>query len=279
MRALLALVVACSGAPAAGDHAHGLVIDRFGPRAGHLMVRAQRPDLPGADAPIDLDRAPFVTQGLDPTGKPVRYYNFDIQSDVPAELYRFRRAGQPIAGQPDVVDVIPGDAGYSDFWQITWVDVPATFVPGSVTSASQLRGLAVARSGKAIDCPIVPAGTIGREGSPRTTTLLYRGGRVTCLLFGPELTMDGDRVPTSPIYVTFASEAGPSSGFRTEPRTPQTHNVVMSLPGDLDYSPLWSVHIYDRAAFERVHDAESALAAPLVKQGPLVNCPIVATGG
>jgi len=75
-----------------------------------------------------------------------------------------------------------------------------------------------------------------------------------------------------------ASEAGPAAGFRTEPRTPQTHNVVMSLPGDLEYSPLWSVHVYDRAAFDRVHDASSATAERVVEHGPAVNRPIVWIG-
>src|SRR5213078_4037993 len=69
------------------------VIDRFSARAGHLMLRDRRPDLPGPGQPIDLDRPPFVTQGLGPDGVPVRYYNFDVQSDVPATMYRLVHAG------------------------------------------------------------------------------------------------------------------------------------------------------------------------------------------
>ena len=81
-----------------------------------------------------------------------------------------------------------------------------------------------------------------------------------------------NHIPTSPIYVTFGARP------RFAPGTPQTHNVVLSLPGDLDYSPLWDVHIYDRSAFDRVRDASTALAAPVVEHGPLVNCPIVFLG-
>lgn len=243
------------------------------------MIRDKRPGLPKPGEPIDFDRPPFITLGLGPSGEPVRYYNFDVQSPVPATLYRFRRAGQPLAGQLDVVDLIPGDPGYSDFWRIAWVDVPASFVPGSITNAGQIGGLPVVASHSAINCPIVPRGSTAREAhgvAPAVTTeLWYRNARVTCLRFGAELQLAEDRVPTSPIYVTFASEA---AGFQTEGATPQTHNVVMSLPGDLDYSPLWQVHIYDRAAFDKVRDANTALAAPLVKQGPLVNCPIVSIG-
>jgi len=280
--------LACSGAhdaakpsPSAPARAPGApVIDRFSARAGHLMVRDKRPDLPGPGQPIDLDRPPFITQGLGPNGVPVRYYNFDVQSAVPATLYRFTRGGtrEPIAGQLDVVDALPGEPGYSDFWRVSWVEVPAAFVPGSITSAAQVRDLHVEPSGGAIDCPIVPRGSTARaaHGVPpaEPVELWYRGHRVTCLRFGTELALDRDRVPTSPIYVTFGSEAA----FRTEPGTPQTHNVVLSLPGDLDYSPLWDVHIYDRSAFDRVRDASTALAAPVVEHGPLVNCPIVFLG-
>jgi hypothetical protein len=261
-------------------HPRPVVIDRFSERAGHLMTRAARADLPKPDQPIDFDRAPFITQGLGPTGAPVRYYNFDVQSDVPGTLYRFTHAGAhaAIAGQLDVVDAIPGEPGYSDFWRLVWVEVPAAFVPGSITSAAQLHGLPTVDTGTAIDCPIVPRGSTAREGHgvPRAEPieLWVRGARVTCLRFAGELAVVRGRVPTSPIYVTFGSEPA----FRTEAGSPQTHNVVLSLPGDLDYSPLWAVHIYDAAAFDRVHDETSATAAPLVKHGPLVNCPIVSIG-
>jgi len=124
----------------------------------------------------------------------------------------------------------------------------------------------------------VPAGTTARTvhgvAPPVLDGLWYRGARVQCLRFGAPLSLAGDRVPTSPIYVTFAAEPQ----FATEGATPQTHNVVLSVPGDVDYSPLWEVHVYDRAAFDRVHDAESAQAAPQIKRGPLVNCPIVSVG-
>jgi hypothetical protein len=284
----LGCCVACSGAPATPKQelpapvqgSSAPVIDRFSARAGHLMVRGKGAELPGPDQPIDLDRPPFITQGLAPDGASVRYYNFDVQSDLPATLYRFTRAGarEPIAGQLDVVDTIPGEAGYSDFWRISWVEVPPSFVPGSITNAAQVRELPAAASSSAINCPIVPRGSTAREarGVPpaEPVELWYRDHRVTCLRFGAELSLDGELVPTSPIYVTFGSEAS----FRTEPGTPQTHNVVLSLPGDLDYSPLWDVHIYDRSAFDRVRDANTALAAPLVKRGPKVNCPIVFIG-
>ena len=210
-------------------------IDRFSSTAAHLLVRDATHPLPAAGAPIDLDRPPFVTQGLAPDGSVVRYYNFDVQSPVPGVIHAYHS-----------IDVLPGDPGYSDFW----ID----------EATHQL-----------IDCPIVPPGTTAREGQPQRRELTYRGHAVMCLQFGEPLTPVDGRVPTSPIYVTFAKE-----GFRREGDTPQTHNVVFSLPGDTDYSPLWAVQIYDVRAFDLVHDEGTARRARIVKQGPLVNCPIVA---
>jgi hypothetical protein len=90
----------------------------------------------------------------------VRYYNFDIQSPVPAPRFRFTHKGrrEAIVGQRDVVDVLPGEPGYSDFWGIVWVEVPDAFEPGSVTAAAQIRGLHAEASPEAVDCPIVSVG-------------------------------------------------------------------------------------------------------------------------
>ena len=265
---VLAVVAAC-GAPT-------IAIDRFSARAGHLMVRDAANHLPAADAPIDFDRPPFVTHGLGPDGGRVHYYNFDVQPDRPAHLFRFVAPGstEPVAGQPDVVDAIPGDPGYSDFWQVGLVTMPAGAAPGSITSLDDVhaRGLVATPTDQVIDCPIVPRGSIAREGDPVRVELAYRGRRVECLRFGAPLELAGAVVPTSPIYVTFAHE----HVFRTEAgAAAQTHNVVLSVPGDVDYSPLWAVHVYDPAAFDRVHDEASAVAAPRVEDGPHVNCPVV----
>lgn len=220
MRIALVLFAAC-GAP---QQVHrGVSIDRFSPRAAHNLVGKGQ-----ADAPIDLDRPPFVTQGLAPDGSVVRYYNFDVQSPTPALLHR-----------DNSIDVIPGDPGYSDFFQLEGTQ-------------------------QVIDCPVVPRGTTAREGNPIVHELTYRGTSVICLQFGEPLTLGPDgKVPTSPIYVTPRRDGE------------QTHNVVFSLPGDTEYSPLWHLHVYDPRAFPLVHDEATALRARVVKDGPLVNCPVV----
>lgn len=276
MKRLAVVTIAACGGSAAPQHPAGagpVVIDRFSAAASHLMLRDHDVRLPAPGAPIDLDKPPFVTRGLGPDGRKVRYYNFDVQSATPMLRYRVVKPGthDPIPGQDDVIGAIPGEAGYSDFQRLAWVEAPPGFVAGSITSVDQLRGLTPQLAQVAFDCPVVPDGTTSREPhGPRFVHLRYRGHAVTCADFPGDLLLDGDQVPTSPIYVTFGSE-----GFRTEGDTPQTHNVVFSLPGDTDYSPLWQVHVYKDTAFDAVHDASSAADAPMLKDGPAVNCPIV----
>jgi hypothetical protein len=279
---LLVTAVSCGPPHAAAPTSSQVKIDRFSAQAGHLLLRSAKPALPGPDQPIDLDVPPFVTRGLGPDGSHVRYYNFDIQSDRPATRYRFVRAGthERVAGQPDVVDRIPGDPGYTDFWRLALVELPPGAEPVTRAADVHARGLTIHPDATILDCPVVPNGSTAKGGEgiapPVTTELWYRGARITCLEFGPALAVENDRVPTSPIYVSFAREGGP---FRTEDGGPQTHNVVFSVPGDSAYSPLWAVHIYDMAAFDRVHDATTAEQAPLVDpHGPLVNCPVFQVG-
>lgn len=103
-------------------------VDRFSDKAGHLMQRSATPALPAANQPIAFDSGePFITAGLGPRGEHVRYYNFDVQPTVPAPIYAFFRAGGlPVDGQLNVVDVVPGDPGYNDFWQVHKVTVPSS---------------------------------------------------------------------------------------------------------------------------------------------------------
>ena len=283
----------CGALPKAGGTVwdeKGPVIDRFSEAAGQLMTRAVMNGLPGPGEPIDLDQGPFITQGLGPDGVPVRYYNFDVQSPVPAARYVLTRslamgARERIAGQLDLVDVIPGQVGYSDFWQLIWVEVPEAVRAGEIQSVSELvaRGYPMEATDNVLNCPVVPAGSKARtrlhRESPDPDPLGYRGAQIFCMTFDDPLFLDGDMMPTSPIYVAFQRDpdqpgGGPGSGFRREKGSEQTHNVVFSVPGDTAYSPLWDVQIYAGRDFEAVHDADSALRARWIAKGPLVNCPI-----
>ena len=101
------------------DQAPIAAVDRFSDKAATIYMRTADDrlpgHLPGPNEPVDFDTGPFITQGLSPrTGKPVRYYNFDIQSTPPAPVYVLHREGEdkPVGGQLDIIDTLPGEKGY-----------------------------------------------------------------------------------------------------------------------------------------------------------------------
>jgi hypothetical protein len=253
-----------------------------------LMRRSAAPMLPGPDQSIDFEKAPFITSGLGPRGEKVRYYNFDVQPTAPAPIYVLFRAGDsmPVAGQLNIVDVVPGDPGYNDFWQVHKVSVPAGYVANSVTSKAEIiaAGHQVQLTQTLVNCPVVPDGSkaslrIG-GGSAALTTGWYKGKTIKYFSF-EEKPLMAAAVPTSPIYVAFNTNpdqpgGGPGSGFKTDSGSEQTHNVVATIPADAGYSPLWSVNVYDNAAFASVADLATAMAAPQLGAGvAMVNCPVV----
>jgi hypothetical protein len=264
-------------------------VDRFSATAGHLMVRDGQNGLPAANAAINFDQEPFVTQGFGPDGQVARYYNFDVQSDVPAKIFVLFAPGAqaPVPGQLNIVDVVPGETGYSDFWQVVKVTVPASYVANTITSAAEITAakLATEATTMVVNCPLVPPGSTATKrlggGSAALMKGWYKGKLVHYFSFEEAaLSTNGGKVPTSPIWVTFNKNpgepgGGPPSGFVTEPGSAKTHNVLGSVAGDIDYSPLWAVQIYDNADFSKVNDQTTAKAAKqLVADAALVNCPL-----
>ena len=75
------------------DQAPIAAVDRFSDKAATIYMRTADDrlpgHLPGPNEPVGFRyRTVRITQGLSPrTGKPVRYYNFDIQSTNPAPVY------------------------------------------------------------------------------------------------------------------------------------------------------------------------------------------------
>ena len=138
-------------------------IDRFSSDAGTLFVRDGSNGLPDANAPINFDQAPFITQGFGPMDEVVKYYNFDVMPVESAPIYVLFKQGAstPVANQLNIVDVIPGDAGYNDFWNVNKVTVPADYVANTVTSYDEIvsKGYAVEKTTTLVNCPIVPNGS------------------------------------------------------------------------------------------------------------------------
>ncbi|MBS1664611.1 MAG: hypothetical protein JST68_26435 [Bacteroidetes bacterium] len=296
---LLLTLTACkkdkNNNPATGrdpNTADPAMIDRFSSAAGHLQVRTSTNGLPAAGAPINFDQGPFITRGLTPAGKIVDYYNFDIQPQKPAPIYVLFKSGEstPVSGQHNIIDVIPGDANYNDFWQIYKVTVPSSYVANTITSYQEItaQGYTITKTNDLVNCPVVPKGSTAAKRFPATSdnslTIGWYKDKVVYYFnfFEKALTVTPDGlVPVAPIYVTFninpnQSSGGPASGFKTEQGSDQTHNVLSVLPSDAGYSPLWAVAVYDNSSFPSVKDLTTVKAAPLlVPNAGDVNCPVV----
>ena len=275
------------------DEAELVKVDRFSDEAATLMKRSENAELPGPDEPIDFDQAPFLTKGLGPNGKVVKYYNFDVQPTVPIPIYVFFRksSDEQVEDQLNILNKIPGDKGYNDFWLVYKVMVSEDYVANTVTSYSEIeeKGFELQKTNKIVNCPIVPKGSTAdlRLGTSKNgLSPSWYKGKITYYFNFPEKpleTTNEGKVPTSPIYVTFNTnpdpenpDSGPISGFVTEEGTNQTHNVVATLPSNSSYSPLWQVKVYDNKDFDSVTDLSSAQSANiLVNNAGYVNCPVV----
>jgi len=268
-----------------------VTVDRFSENVGHLQVRTASNGLPGPNQPVDFDQAPFITQGLAPDGSVVRYYNFDVQSTTPAQIYILYRENEhkPVKDQLDIIDAIPGDPDYNDFWQVNKVMVTKDYKANTTTSLADIKhaNYKIEKTDKLVNYPIVPDGSKAHlrfdEGDNQLHSAWYRGKIARYFEFDEKKLSTGgsDVVPVSPIYVTFninpdQPKGGPGSGFKTEPKSAQTHNVPTTIPTDMGYSPLWLVNVYDNADWPMVHNlstvAQAKVLAPAVAT---VNCPIV----
>ena len=143
------------------DQAPVAAVDRFSDKAAHLQLRTPDNHLPGPNEPVDFDTGPFITQGLSPsTGKPVRYYNFDVQATTPAPVYVLYREGedQPVKDQLDIIDTLPGEKGYNDFRQVWKVTVPKDYVANTITDSATLldAGYKMEQTGALRNMPVVP---------------------------------------------------------------------------------------------------------------------------
>jgi hypothetical protein len=267
-------VMAQPAKPLDPDQASIAAVDRFSDKAAHLQLRTPENHLPGPNEPVDFDTGPFITQGLSPkTGKPVRYYNFDVQTTTPAPVYVLYREGEdkPVAGQLDIIDTLPGEKGYNDFRQVWKVTVPKDYVANTVVDAGTLQqaGYKMEQTPTLRNMPIVPDKSHAKMRLKSESAALQRAwcqGQVAKFFSFDEAPLSGSSVPLSPIYVTFnvnpdQPNGGPGSGFKTEPNSEQTHNVPTTLPGDAGYSPLWLVAVYDNADWPQVKDLQTALKA------------------
>lgn len=217
------------------------------------------------------------------------YYDFGAHTQasedgsevVTAPIYvlvtGFDEDGNPqvVEGQHNIVDVVPGDEGYSDLWEVTFVTVPEDYQANTITSAQEILDgdYEMTVPGVYVNCPIVPAGSEleNAEDAPLVTGW-YRGEEIFYFDFGPNEPI------TAPIYAFV-------TGFDTD-GNPQfvdgQHNVIGVVPGDEGYSAFWYVNLVvvpEEYQANTITSVQEVLDSDYetVQPGLLVNCPVVPT--
>ena len=220
-------------------------------------------------------------------GDAITYYDFGMNSVTngavvtPAPIWAFIHgmgaSGNPmfVEGQHNIVGVVPGDAGYSDLWEVNFVVVPEEYEPDSITSAEDLTamtssmGYEVITPGVLVNCPIVPAGSTLESGE-QLTQGWYNGGAV----YYPDFGMNPAVAIPIWVFVTGMDASGNPMFVEGQ------NNIIDAIPGDEGYSDFWHVRM---VMVDDTYEANSITSAQAVAdagfevvQAPMVvNCPVV----
>jgi len=215
-------------------------------------------------------------------GREVKYYDFGMNSPhsggsvATAPIYvlitGMNADGTPafVAGQHNVVDAVPGDAGYSDLWQVMLVTVTGDYVADSIKSKADVdaSGFAITSTDMFVNCPIVPEGTTF-EGGEELVQGWYKGEPVFYPDFG------ANPASAIPIWVFITGMDAQGNPQFVDGQ----HNVIDAVPGDAGYSAFWRVNLVTVPAD---YEADSIKSASDVatsghdsqQTDMAVNCPV-----
>ena len=247
--------------------------------AGYVLGRPAPTSMPGA---VNNLARPSTIPRVDGwfRNASVSYLDFGPQANVALPILVFFQASSPsspVAGQRNIIDTIPGQPGYNDFWRVFKVLAPSGYVADTIRSltVAVASGYAIQMTDTVVNCPVVnPNATVG--GSPATLVSgWYRDHDVSYVDEGTRSPVDGWVVVDAPIYAFFHADGTPVAGQR---------NVIDALPGSPGYSDLWHVIkvVVDMSYVANgLKDARSILAARDAGQLTIdpttifVNCPVV----
>jgi hypothetical protein len=228
------------------------------------------------DNPVGGNEYP-LTQGWY-QGRSTYYYSFDnpvptsdggVTVDTAPIYVLFHQNGNPVAGQYNIVDVVPGEPGYSDLWHVHRVEVPNDYVANTAKSYQDLvnAGFPITPTTTYVNCPIVPADSTLQYSQQGLVQGWDDGNPVYYFDFGL------NPVETAPIYVFF---------YADDTMVPGQRNVIDVIPGETDYSAFWRVHKvtvpndYVANSAASLNDIQTA-GYPITPTSTLVNCPVVRT--
>lgn len=215
-------------------------------------------------------------------GEQVRYYDFGMNSTTDgssvatAPIYAFITGmdadGNPqfVDGQHNIVDVAPGDPGYSDLWQVMMVTVPEDYEADSVRSKADLdaQDFQITATEMLVNCPIVPEGST-LEGGEGLVQGWYKGEEVFYPDFG------ANPASALPIWVFITGmDADGNPQF-----VDGQNNIIDSVPDDPGYSAFWRVNLvtvpedYEPNSMTSAGDVVDS-EFEITETEMVVNCPV-----
>ena len=253
-----------------------------------------RPDATTANAE---PRAPAVVRSRQPEqkeydlvegwyrGEDVVYYDFAMNSPLDAAtsavgiapIYAFANGigadGSPnfVDGQHNVIDLLPGDEGYSDLWQVHLVLVDDNYEAGTITSKAGIDATRYQQqvTNLLVNCPVVGAGSALETGKELVNGY-YRERDVFYPDFGGNVAV---AIPIWAFVTGFDEDGNPQfvEGQR---------NIIDAVPADEGYSAFWRVNLvmvdasYEANSLKSREDVEGS-GLEVVQTDLVVNCPVV----
>lgn len=214
----------------------------------------------------------------------VQYYDFGTNTPLAANntvptqpiwvfIHGMNADGTPdfVEGQHNIVDVVPGEPGYSDLWQVVLVTVPEDYEPDSIRSAEDVRdsGFETQTTDMLVNCPIVPEGTALETGQE-----LVQGWHDGEEVFYPDFGANPATVAPIWVFIRGMNDDGTPDFVEGQ------HNVIDTVPGDADYTAFWQVNMvtvpadYEPDSIRSAADVVNA-GFEITETDMVVNCPVV----
>ena len=204
-------------------------------------------------------------------GQAIGYFDFGpIKLKPGNKLAPLWTVTNAAAGQHNIVDTVPGQAGYSPLWQINKVTFKSGVTPyllkskADVDAAVSKGDVTVEATTTVVNCPVLGFGQKRVAGFSAGKVIHYYD-------LGPVKAASGNAV--TPLYA-------PTNGV------PGQHNITLEtvLPGQTDYPPLWGIimvtwkagaHKTLLTSAAQVKKAQAAGELTVKKTSLVVNCPVV----
>jgi hypothetical protein len=195
--------------------------------------------------------------------RPLNYWNVDgANSDLIAPAYFVVGADGAQVGRP-IIDVAPGEAGYTPWWRKTVVRVTEKYAGEAIWSRDAVEAAVQAGlllepqpTAEILSAPVTLQGTTVPLNDANDTatagTIWYRGYRTHWVVFsgGIELELTARKMPVYPVYLLQRiDEAAPLYEFLSgvdmdgDDLLVNSNNIFAADLGKARYSPLWSAKL------------------------------------